>query len=288
MCSEKKRIELVDYQVQWPRAFEREAKALRGALGELLIAAHHVGSTSVPGLCSKDKLDIILVVRNAPATHEPLGSIGYTFRGEWNVPFKHGFAKRGVLAVNLHVYEEGHPEISLNLRFRNYLREHGDVRERYGALKQRLACSADSAVKEEGARFHKYTLGKHTMIQEILRQAGADELRFLACSHDQEWDYAHGARQSYFDQRGIEAEPLIKEGHAHFIFYRGVDSIGYVDLELEKEKLAILKVLYFQDADDSPEVRAQALSWVNQWLASHGYRAGSTSFDGDAHAVLGV
>ena len=58
-------IEIVPYNPEWPALFKKEAALLREALGENALAIHHVGSTAVPGLCAKPKIDIIAVV------HEP-------------------------------------------------------------------------------------------------------------------------------------------------------------------------------------------------------------------------
>ncbi|MDP9369535.1 MAG: GrpB family protein, partial [Chloroflexota bacterium] len=51
-------IELVDYDPEWPRLFEREATAIRAVLGDRALLIEHVGSTSVPGLAAKPKIDI--------------------------------------------------------------------------------------------------------------------------------------------------------------------------------------------------------------------------------------
>ena len=48
-----------DYDPAWPDAFEREAERLRTILGDALVAVHHVGSTSVPGLSAKPIIDLL-------------------------------------------------------------------------------------------------------------------------------------------------------------------------------------------------------------------------------------
>ncbi|MEO6892654.1 MAG: GrpB family protein, partial [Ktedonobacteraceae bacterium] len=58
-------IRLVDYDPEWPRLFEREAARIRVALGEQIVLLEHVGSTSVPGLAAKPRIDILLVVPNS-------------------------------------------------------------------------------------------------------------------------------------------------------------------------------------------------------------------------------
>lgn len=41
------------YNPNWPALYEQEAQAIRQILGKELIAIHHIGSTSVPGLFFK-------------------------------------------------------------------------------------------------------------------------------------------------------------------------------------------------------------------------------------------
>src|SRR5512142_1382515 len=60
-----KLIEIADYDPAWPRLFEREAKRIRAALGERIHMLEHVGSTSVPGLAAKPRIDILLVVADS-------------------------------------------------------------------------------------------------------------------------------------------------------------------------------------------------------------------------------
>lgn len=55
-------VTLAEYDPEWPRLFEREAVRIRGILGEQALVLEHVGSTSVPGLCAKPIIDILLVV----------------------------------------------------------------------------------------------------------------------------------------------------------------------------------------------------------------------------------
>lgn len=52
-------ITVVDYNPNWPQAFEQEATLLRQALAGVLVEVHHIGSTSVPGLAAKPIIDIL-------------------------------------------------------------------------------------------------------------------------------------------------------------------------------------------------------------------------------------
>ena len=55
-------IFLAEYDPAWPDLFEREQERIQAALGDRAELIEHVGSTSVPGLAAKPKIDIILAV----------------------------------------------------------------------------------------------------------------------------------------------------------------------------------------------------------------------------------
>ena len=55
------------YNPNWPALYEQEAQAIRQILGKELIAIHHIGSTSVPGLFAKPIIDIMPVVAHIEA-----------------------------------------------------------------------------------------------------------------------------------------------------------------------------------------------------------------------------
>jgi len=58
-------IILNEYDSNWPILFKREADKICSALGEKVLQIEHVGSTSVPGLCAKPIVDILLVVTDS-------------------------------------------------------------------------------------------------------------------------------------------------------------------------------------------------------------------------------
>lgn len=67
-----KHIEVVPYNPDWPHQFTKEAAKIKLALGDNAIEIHHIGSTSVPGLSAKPKIDILAVVKNSKASLEPI------------------------------------------------------------------------------------------------------------------------------------------------------------------------------------------------------------------------
>jgi GrpB-like predicted nucleotidyltransferase (UPF0157 family) len=133
-----KKILLNPYDSNWPKLFEEEATRIRDILGDQCVQLHHIGSTSIPGLSAKPRIDIVAAVKRPEETAVFLEGIGYQYKGEYNIPLHWGFSKREGGQVNLHVYEEEHPEIELSLAFRNYLRVHPETRDAYGALKYEI------------------------------------------------------------------------------------------------------------------------------------------------------
>lgn len=55
-------IEIVPYDDRWPDDFDRLGSVLRESLGELALRIDHIGSTSVPDLAAKDRIDIQVTV----------------------------------------------------------------------------------------------------------------------------------------------------------------------------------------------------------------------------------
>jgi GrpB-like predicted nucleotidyltransferase (UPF0157 family) len=135
------RYTFTDYSPDWPAAFEQEAERLRTLLGEKLVAVHHIGSTSVPGLAAKPIIDLLPLVGAIAAVDErtPLfREAGYRDWGEYGLPGRRYFTRdrHGVRTHNLHVYQSGDPAVERHLAFCAYLRRHEPVRREYEALKR--------------------------------------------------------------------------------------------------------------------------------------------------------
>lgn len=76
-------ITLVEYDPSWSDLFEQEANRIRSVLGNKALQIEHVGSTSVPGLCAKPIIDMLLVVKDSAdeLSYVPaLESAGYILR----------------------------------------------------------------------------------------------------------------------------------------------------------------------------------------------------------------
>ena len=89
-------VSVSPYRDEWNVLFELEKENIEEAIGDYVEDIQHVGSTSIPGMCAKPKLDVAVAVEDfdeATICIEPLAGIGYEFRGENGVPRRHYFGK---------------------------------------------------------------------------------------------------------------------------------------------------------------------------------------------------
>jgi GrpB-like predicted nucleotidyltransferase (UPF0157 family) len=73
-------ITLVEYDPAWPRLYDREAARIRAALTDRVLLIEHLGSTAVPRLAAKPRIDIVLAVADSSdeASYVPaLETAGY-------------------------------------------------------------------------------------------------------------------------------------------------------------------------------------------------------------------
>ncbi|PAD93370.1 GrpB family protein [Shouchella clausii] len=164
-------VTLLEYDPEWPNQFDREASRIRSVLGNKALQLEHVGSTSVPGLCAKPIIDILLVVNDSAdeTTYVPdLEKAGYTLRirePEW---FEHRLFKGPDTDINLHVFSEGASEVNRMLRFRDWLRSNNADRDKYASVKRHLA-------QRQWRHVQHYADAKSAIVQEIMERANSVE-----------------------------------------------------------------------------------------------------------------
>lgn len=130
-------VELAEPDPSWPQQFEAHRSRILAALGERASQLEHVGSTSVPGLAAKPVIDVQLVVPSLEREHEWLPALeaaGYVLRVR-----EPGHKLVRTDDCNVHLYEDGHPELAAHLRFRDLLRRDPVARRRYEDVKRSLA-----------------------------------------------------------------------------------------------------------------------------------------------------
>ncbi|WIX97806.1 GrpB family protein [Amycolatopsis mongoliensis] len=164
-------VTLVDYDPEWPRLFEREAERIRGVLGEQVLVLEHVGSTSVPGLCAKPCVDILLEVPDSDdedAYLPALVAAGYRLvirEPDWE---KHRCFKGPDTNINLHVYSPGNGQTPRYRLFRDRLRSHPEELALYAAKKRELG-------SREWKYIQQYADAKTEVVEEIIGRARAEQ-----------------------------------------------------------------------------------------------------------------
>ncbi|MGE9213184.1 GrpB family protein [Exiguobacterium aurantiacum] len=138
-----RKVEVIPYDPIWATKFEEEAAKLQRLFEDELVAIHHIGSTSVPGLDAKPIIDIMPVVRQIERIDDWVGhmeALGYRSFGEHGIPRRRFFAKgEEVRTFHVHMFEDGDDGVIRHLAFRDYLITFPDVRDEYASLKQQLA-----------------------------------------------------------------------------------------------------------------------------------------------------
>jgi GrpB-like predicted nucleotidyltransferase (UPF0157 family) len=161
-------IIVVEYDPEWPKIFEVLRDRVAAALGDLTIAIHHVGSTSVPGLAAKPIIDMDVVVPSSAcisAAIERLATLGYVHEGDGGIPGREAFRwPPDMPCHHLYVCPAAGEECRRHLLFRNYLRAHPAEAEAYAALKR--SC-AGMFPNDRTA----YTNAKTVFVEERLRRA---------------------------------------------------------------------------------------------------------------------
>lgn len=269
-----KKISVVSYNPDWPNMFETEARTIKEALGDKCIAIHHVGSTSVPGLAAKPKIDIIAAVRHPSECIVALQQTSYVYKGEWNIPFQYGFSKRGTVNVNLHLFEDNHPEIELNLSFRDFLRSHPNARGEYAAIKQNLL-QDPASFEKNSAMFTGYNLGKDAFIRRTLKESGFSKIRFLRCTHYKEWEKAKLFRQKYFFDLVKIDDPYTwtfnHDLHLHFVLYEGTEVIGYSHIQIWSDERVAMRIIVIDEDKRNKDFGSKFLSLIEKWLRKENY-----------------
>ncbi|MEK6894718.1 MAG: GrpB family protein [Nanoarchaeota archaeon] len=161
--------ELKEYDPQWKTKFKEISKIIKKLLYKEVIAIHHVGSTSIPGMVAKPQIDILVVVKDVKKIKEYNNQIiakGFIYLKNY-VNGKDCFAidnKDGKRLATIHIVQEGSQEISNQLAFREYLKNYKGVIKEYSDLKKIL-------YKKYKNDYSSYGPGKRDFIISTLKKA---------------------------------------------------------------------------------------------------------------------
>lgn len=274
-----KTIKVVPYDPNWPYMFEQEAAPILQALSDNCIAIHHVGSTSVAGLAAKPIIDMIVVVKNPILAKTTLESIGIRYKGEYNIPLHYGFDKKyGDKDFHIHVYEDGHPEIMLNLTFRDYLRKNQEAKNQYANLKYKLLEDPSTHECNDNAFTRSnYTLRKGDFIREILRQTGFNKIRMLKCNDSAEWAAVKYFRRHYFFSPQAIDDPYTltfnHENHSHLVLYQGAEIVAYTHIQFWPGQRAAIRIIATDENKRNQSFGSRFLKLIEKWLKNLGVKS---------------
>src|SRR5882757_6040515 len=145
--------DICDYDLRWAAMFEAERLKIQQTLGYLVRETHLVGSTAVPGAKAKPEIDLLIIVnsiREIDAINSGMAELGYDVRGECGIEGRHYYSKntQSVRTHKVHVCEILHSNVSRQIAFRDYMRDHPKDAQEYAALKMTLAKSNAKGMAE--------------------------------------------------------------------------------------------------------------------------------------------
>lgn len=162
-----KKVFLTNFSDEWKEEYEKEARRLRKLLGKWDVHIQHIGSTSIPNMCSKPIIDIAIGVKtenDMQEIKELLIKKGYNYCSDAGSIDRSFFAKgeEQCRTHNIHVEMYGGISWQNHIMFRDYMIDHPEVAMEYGCLKRTLA-------KMYGNERKKYTEAKDDFIKSILK-----------------------------------------------------------------------------------------------------------------------
>ena len=161
-------VYLESYNKDWKNMFEEEKNNLENIFKERAIKIEHVGSTSIEGLSAKPIIDIMVVLKSFSDfefVRDVFLNIPYSVKLDSDpdeILIRKGPEENRTHFI--HVVEEGSQRCINTILFRDYLREHDDVKKEYEDLKIILAKKYENDRK-------MYTASKNEFIQNVLKLA---------------------------------------------------------------------------------------------------------------------
>jgi GrpB-like predicted nucleotidyltransferase (UPF0157 family) len=160
-------VELVEHDPSWAGLYEQERDRLSGVFDGRVVAIEHIGSTSVPDLCAKPIVDVLVGLRELELTDDQIAAmerLGYDYLGEHGLPGRL-FFRKDPRTHHVHVVQYGGEHWERQIVFRDTLRSDPEERRRYDEFKRRLAA--------EGHPREAYTELKTPFIREVEARARA-------------------------------------------------------------------------------------------------------------------
>ncbi len=140
-----RKIEVLDYDKNWPAVFETEKALLLGIIRNLTIKIEHIGSTSVPNLAAKPIIDILVEVSDLnqlDTKDDDFRHLNYAVKGENGIAGRRYYQKGGDNRTHhIHAFQSGSPALCRHRAFKDYLIAHPDIADSYALIKKEAALS---------------------------------------------------------------------------------------------------------------------------------------------------
>ena len=261
----KKPIVIEKYNPQWSVFFENESQKIKSVMGENAVEIHHIGSTSVPFLAAKPIIDMILVTRDLNSAREFLTSkkLGYRYKGEYNLPLRDLYGKKGDFEIYLHVHHVNNPEIELNLLFRDYLRNNEEAKKQYELVKIAAGKNQNASEKVETG-ITKYNLLKNDFIVSVLKETGFKGVCPRFVTQRAESEFFNKIKDNFFKDLGVEKRSLPSEQNIKkLVLYKGVDLVGAAEImNISSDRFTV----NFAWTNDNGKLLKEFLSVIKNWV----------------------
>ena len=166
------KLAIEPYNPEWPVRFEHERRRLAAALGEAALDIQHIGSTAIPGLASKNIIDLFIALDGPPTAHEALTALsqrGYESYGNSPIDPETLWLWRCEAegpAFVAHLCDHRRSWLTTAVNFRDYLLAHPEEKQRYVDAKIQAARQKDPGIL-------KYSLDKLLIWTDIADRANA-------------------------------------------------------------------------------------------------------------------
>ena len=164
-----RRVELTAPNTEWKILFDKSATEIKGILGGNCIDVYHIGSTAIPNIYAKPIVDVLPVVKNielVDALNSKFEALGYICMGEYGIAGRRFYWKSKTnRSHNVHLFEQGSPQILRHIAFRDFMRTHEDYAKAYSVLK---CCLAEVFTHD----IENYVNGKASFVQMIDYKTG--------------------------------------------------------------------------------------------------------------------